>query len=197
MKLENWHALVKNAVNRSSHPVPPGDASLRPASVTALISVLETPHLLFIEKADKKGYPWRGQMAFPGGHTEQSDKNRRETALRELCEEMGIRPENVDLIGSIGHFLTINHTEIKAYVGIWNRKDRITPDPDEISRVIEIPVQHLLHLHAEKGFCRRTVGIEELTYPYRELVIWGVTAKIIHHLMEIITAELNESSCVL
>ena len=197
MELENWQSLVKNAVNRSAHPSPPVDESLKPASVIALISVIETPHLLFIEKADKKGYPWRGQMAFPGGRTDPADRDRRETALRELCEEMGIRAENVDLVGSIGHFLTINHTEIKAFVGLWNRKDRITPDPHEIARVIEIPIQHLFHLHREKGFRHRSVQIEELTYPYREFVIWGVTAKIIHHLMEIITGQLSETSSVL
>ncbi|MCF8045459.1 MAG: CoA pyrophosphatase [Desulfarculaceae bacterium] len=196
MELENWHSLVKNAVNRSAHPGPPGDESLKPASVVALISVIESPHLLFIEKADKKGYPWRGQMAFPGGHTDPSDGNRLETALRELFEEMGIRRENVNLIGSLGHFLTINHTEIKAFIGFWNRKDRITPDHAEISRVIEIPVHHLLQLHAEKGFHNREVGIEELAYPFREFVIWGVTAKIIHHLMEIINGRLSEPSSV-
>ena len=196
MELENWQSVVKKAVNRSAHPGPPGDASLKPASVIALISAIDTPHLLFIEKADKKGYPWRGQMAFPGGHTDPTDEDRQETALRELCEEMGILQENVDLVGSIGHFLTINHTEIKAFIGFWNRRDRIIHDPAEIARVIEIPVDHLLHLHTEKGFCRRTVGIEELTYPYREFVIWGVTAKILHHLMEIINAQLSAPSSV-
>ncbi|MGM0644674.1 MAG: NUDIX hydrolase [Thermodesulfobacteriota bacterium] len=192
MNLENFHSVVKKAVRSSAHPAPGYDASLNSASVIALFSFTESPLLLFIEKADKQGYPWRGQMAFPGGHTEPGDGSRRETALRELFEEMGILRENVDLVGSIGRFLTINHTEIKAFAGFWNRRDRIVHDPSEISRVVEIPVKHLFLTHLEREYHQREAGIHELTYPYGEFVIWGVTAKIIHHLMEIIRARLNE-----
>ena len=44
----------------------------------------EDPELLFIERAKREGDPWSGQMAFPGGRVEESDRSVRETAQREV-----------------------------------------------------------------------------------------------------------------
>ena len=46
----------------------------------------------------------------------------RKTAIRELKEEMGIPDKDVDVVGSLGYFQTINNKSIKAFVGIWNKK---------------------------------------------------------------------------
>ncbi len=54
---------------------------------------------LFILRAAKKGDPWSGQMAFPGGHYEAGDDNLRVTAERETREEVGL-----DLT-KVGHYL--------------------------------------------------------------------------------------------
>lgn len=152
----------------------------------ALMAFGRTPNLILIQKTDSKGYPWRNQMAFPGGHQDPGDKNRQDTALRELGEEMGILRQHVFTIGSLGHFQTINNRDIEAFVGVWDQERKILFDPVEIQRVFHIPLSHLLDTHMERGFSRRMPGLEELTYPFEDIVIWGVTAKIIHHFMEII-----------
>jgi 8-oxo-dGTP pyrophosphatase MutT (NUDIX family) len=142
------------------------------------------PDLLFIQKADVAGYPWRNQMAFPGGHVDDTDESSLETALREVEEELGIHPENVEVIGSIGHFQTINHKDIQAFAGIWNQQEPIRFDPVEIRRIFQIPVSLLMTLHREKGYQGKTPPITDLTYPFKNVVIWGVTAKILHHMLE-------------
>jgi peroxisomal coenzyme A diphosphatase NUDT7 len=141
---------------------------------------------LFIQKADVAGYPWRNQMAFPGGHVDKTDAGPLETALRELQEELCIHPENVAVLGSIGHFQTINNKDIQAFAGIWNQQETIRSDAAEISRVFQIPVAHLLALHREKGYAGQRPNVMELTYPFEDVVIWGVTAKIVHHLLEVL-----------
>ena len=178
--------LIRSAVRNSPHPGLPDDDLLEPTGVMALFTMTEEIRLMFIQKADKKGYPWANQMAFPGGHRDETDKSTRDTALRELAEEMGIRPENVEVIGSLGHFQTINSKDIEAFIGIWNQKDTICHDPAEIARVFHIPLTYLVDLHREKGFDHSLPNVMQLTYPYEDVMIWGVTAKILYHLIEIV-----------
>lgn len=193
--------ILKQAVQESEHPHAPDSNLFQPTSVMALFTSGVSYHdlssvgtfpvqaesmLILIQKADIQGYPWRNQMAFPGGHCEEGDPSREATALRELEEELNIPPHHVEMIGSIGHFQTIKSKDIEAFVGIWEEMGDIRFDPMEISRVFRIPFRHLLHVHKEKNFTCRHPGLHELVYPYKDVVIWGVTAKIIHHLLEIL-----------
>ena len=185
--------IIRKAVRESSHPSPPVNGSFLPASVIALLCFDKEPTLLFIKKADDKRYAWSGQMAFPGGHSDPEDNNRQETALRELEEEMGINKENVEIFGSIGHFSTINNREIETFIGIWNQKEEIIFDQSEIARVIPIPLSHLVSHHIKKGFNIHKPDTYSLTYPFEDVLIWGVTAKMIFHLIEIILAEMENA----
>ncbi len=60
--------------------------------------------LLFIRRAEKRGDPWSGHMAFPGGHKETSDASLLAAAMRETREEIGL-----DLGGAARHIGTIDH----------------------------------------------------------------------------------------
>jgi 8-oxo-dGTP pyrophosphatase MutT (NUDIX family) len=137
-----------------------------------------------VQKADNPGYAWSSQMAFPGGHWEPRDRSRLDTALRELEEEMGIGRSQVEVIGSLGHFQTINNRDIEAFLGIWNRPGPLEVDSSEIARAVEVPVGHLVDVHRERGLAGRTPDFRELVYPFEDVVIWGATARIIHHFLE-------------
>ncbi len=180
---------IRAAVNRAVHPPPPDPERFEPTAVIALfLCHAKSTDLLFIQKADVAGYPWRNQMAFPGGHVDKTDAGPLATALRELQEELCIHPENVEVLGAIGHFQTINNKDIQAFAGVWNQQETIWFDAAEISRVFQIPVGHLLALHREKGYAGQRPNVMELTYPFEDVVIWGVTAKIVHHLLEVLIA---------
>ena len=177
--------IIQSAIQNYSHPGPPDSRLYQPTSVIALFVQESELKLLFIQKAEQPGYPWSGQMAFPGGHQDPEDVSTKDTALRELKEELGIRRRNVTLIGSLGHFQTINSRDIETWVGIWNQKDTIQSDPHEISRVIKIPLKYLIRVHKEKGYhvFKHAPDIMQLTYPYEDVSIWGVTAKMLYHLI--------------
>ncbi len=178
------HKII-STLSRSVPPPPPDLNLYDPTAVMALFLFNQTtPDLLFIQKADVAGYPWRNQMAFPGGHVDDTDDSPLETALREVEEELGIHPENVEIIGSLGHFQTINHKDIQAFSGIWDQQEPIQFDSAEIRRIFQIPIPHLMTLHREKGYMGQAPPIMDLTYPFEDVVIWGVTAKILHHMLE-------------
>ncbi|MFH2058780.1 MAG: CoA pyrophosphatase [Pseudomonadota bacterium] len=185
----NSFGKIKSAIQNGFHPQMPGEDLFDPTSVMALFLFEQQIKLLFIQKADIKGYPWANQMAFPGGHKDKADLTSKHTALRELEEEMGIVPENVKVIGSIGHFQTLNAKDIEAWTGIWNSKDRIDFDGNEISRVFKIPLDYLIDEHKKNNYHIQEPDFMRLIYPYEDVRIWGVTAKILCHLINLILEE--------
>jgi coenzyme A diphosphatase NUDT7 len=180
------------AIKNGDHPLPPAPGQFDATSVMALFLFDPEIRLLFVQKADVKGYTWANQMAFPGGHQDPLDISSEQTALRELKEEMNISPSNVQVIGSLGHYQTLNNKDIEAWAGIWNQKDKIVIDPEEISRVFKIPLSDLIHCHIENEFHVRQVNFMQLIYPYNDVRIWGVTAKIVCHLLELILKSAGE-----
>lgn len=166
--------------------MPPVDAAYLSASVFLLIFGNEEPCFLAIQKADNEGYPWRNQIALPGGHAEKNDKTRIDTAYRELEEELEITRNQVEFIGSIGHFQTISNIDLAVYLGCWNENGGVRYDPKEISRVLKIPLKTIITTHMEKKFHGRLPDVDELEYPFKDIVIWGVTGKIIHYFIELI-----------
>jgi 8-oxo-dGTP pyrophosphatase MutT (NUDIX family) len=109
------------------------------------------------------------------------------TAFRELEEELDISKDQVDFIGSLGHFQTLTRPrDIEAFVGRWSGRGPVRFDPNEIARVIEIPLRSLIRTHQVKGFHLKMPDIRELEYPFKEIIIWGATARILHHFIELI-----------
>ena len=98
---------LKDIIGKSSMPGPPPPGPFKPTSVFLLLFDLAEPHILAIQKTDSEGYPWRNQVALPGGHVEEDDTSALEGAYRELAEETKISREQVELIGALGHFQTI------------------------------------------------------------------------------------------
>ena len=69
--------------------VEPTLGSTRIASVAVMLEG-SPPKTLLIERAERVGDPWSGQVAFPGGKMQDRDATVRETAIREAREEVGI-----------------------------------------------------------------------------------------------------------
>jgi len=163
----------------------PEDRFYRSTCVFMLIFNMEDPHLLAIQKTDSEGYPWRNQVALPGGHAEETDETPLETAFRELEEELGIFRDEVEVMGSMGHFQTINRVDIEVFVGLWGEKRRIRFDTSEISRVLKIPLSKLFHIHCISDFHGRNPDTADLIYPVAGAEIWGATARILYHFFEL------------
>jgi len=147
----------------------------------------DIPFILAILKADTPGYAWSNQVALPGGHVDETDSNPLEAAYRELEEELGISRHHVKFIGSMGHFQTIQQKDIEVFVGVWDGSmESVTYDPREISKVLELPVDQFLKNHLSSHFHGRIPDIMELLYPFDNVVVWGVTARIFHYFFELL-----------
>lgn len=187
--------FLKHLLSNAKTPAIPENGTFEYTSVFLLVFTQdETPYLLAILKADTPGYPWRNQIALPGGHVDKNDTSPLAAAYRELKEEVGIHRSQVDLIGSMGHFQTIGHKDIEVFMGVWaGNKDTLTYDPKEISEILEIPIDDLLKKHLSSHFDGRIPNVEELLYPFKNLVVWGVTARIFHYFFEMVRTNLDDS----
>ena len=177
---------LKDIIAKTTSPERPNDRIYKPACVFLLLFELDEPHILAIQKTDSEGYPWRNQVALPGGHLDVEDASPLEGAFRELEEELGIHRDQVEFLGSLGHFQTINHRDIEVFAGLWKAVGPVRHDPAEISRILKIPLRVLVQTHRAKNFHGHIPDIDELRYPFEDVVVWGATARILHYLIEIL-----------
>jgi 8-oxo-dGTP pyrophosphatase MutT (NUDIX family) len=181
------YPLLKEIIDNSRPAGSPEDVYRVPACVFLLLFDRPDPHILAIQKSDTEGYPWRNQVALPGGHLESTDAGPVAAAFRELEEELNISQDQVDFIGSLGHFQTLTRPrDIEAFIGLWNGRGSIRFDATEIARILEIPLKTLVDIHQAKRYHDRQMKTHELEYPFGDVVIWGATAKILHRFIELI-----------
>jgi 8-oxo-dGTP pyrophosphatase MutT (NUDIX family) len=176
---------LKKIIRATTLPEKPPDALYQPTCVFLLLFEKKEPYILVIQKSDTEGYPWRNQIALPGGHMDTADTSPLNAAFRELEEELDIKKNQVELIGSIGHFQTINSKDIEVFVGLWNGKGPIHHDTAEISRVLEISLQTLLRIHNRNAYHGRSSDSYDFQYHLSDATIWGVTARILHFFLEL------------
>lgn len=81
----------------------PGDRTRQAAVAVILRESSAGEEILFIKRAEKKGDPWSGHMAFPGGHLDPVDADLRAAAMRETLEEIGLDLARADYLGPIDH----------------------------------------------------------------------------------------------
>ena len=177
---------LKEIIRKNAMPGLPESNPFQPTCVFLLLFDAEDPHILAIQKTDSEGYPWRNQVALPGGHLEKEDASPLAGAFRELEEETRISRDQVEFIGSLGHYQTINGRDIEAFIGVWDATGPVRYDPSEIARMLNVPLRALVQTHRVGNFHNRIPSIDELRYPVEDVVIWGATARILHQLIELL-----------
>jgi 8-oxo-dGTP pyrophosphatase MutT (NUDIX family) len=125
-----------------------------------------------------------GEISFPGGR-QDPDEELRETALREAEEEIGLRPELVQVVGALpptGTFVT--SYEVYPFVGLTVPGGDLRPNPVEVDEIVELSIADLVAGYEKKRLIRRGVPIKTDTYTVRGHLIWGATARILAGLLE-------------
>lgn len=131
----------------------------------------------------------KGQISFPGGAVEPQDRDAMDAALREAYEELGIRPQDVEILGGLDDVTTrVSGFLIRPYVGRIPHPYPLRPTPEEIAEILGIPLRFFLddrNLRVElvgEGTSRQALQF----YDYGPHTVWGATARVIRNLVEIL-----------
>jgi 8-oxo-dGTP pyrophosphatase MutT (NUDIX family) len=126
-----------------------------------------------------------GEISFPGGRQDHPDEDLRETALREAEEEIGLSPDNVELVGALpptGTFVT--GYKIHPFVGRIEPGHAWTLQEAEVAQVLELSLPDLTKGFESKRLLKKGVPIKMPTYTVDGHFIWGATARIVEALLE-------------
>jgi 8-oxo-dGTP pyrophosphatase MutT (NUDIX family) len=130
-----------------------------------------------------------GQISFPGGKKEPADHNLKDTAVREVSEEIGINPTEINLIDILTPlYIPVSNIIVTPVVGWLESQPVFTRQEDEVVFIIEADIRTLLDSSTIKikPFNIRGEMIDVRYFDYKENVIWGATAMILHELLTII-----------
>jgi 8-oxo-dGTP pyrophosphatase MutT (NUDIX family) len=126
-----------------------------------------------------------GEISFPGGRQDFPEEDLRQTALREAEEEIGLPPDDVELVGALpptGTFVT--GYRIHPFVGLIGPGHTWTPQEAEVERVLEMSLPELVDGFDMKRLIRRGVPIKTPTYTVNGNLVWGATARIVQQLLK-------------
>lgn len=203
MQVEMYSGLIKNLVNRLKLELPSAlahepmraipvgplrpklkmDQPPRPGSV--LILLYEENGVVKFPLIKRPNYPGThgGQVSLPGGKTEPGEDSI-QTALRETQEEIGVRGDDVEVLGRLSEFHVIpSNYMITPVVGTMKHVPNFIPDPYEVSKILNGSITELIRDDAVVTTEINVSGQYKLQAPHFVIddeMVWGATAMMLN-----------------
>lgn len=181
----------------------------RPAAVMIPL-VYEQGQWTVLFEVRAQGLKWQpGDVCFPGGRVDVDDRSPADTAMREMAEELGLSPEEIELVGPLDYVVSpIIGVMVYPYVGIIRQPELININQEEVAEVFTVPLEYLannppiighmeagtrpsadfpLHLLASdyKQDWKKRFKYALHFYSYGDKVIWGLTGRILYRFMQL------------
>lgn len=134
-----------------------------------------------------------GQISLPGGKAESGETSI-ETALRETEEEIGVKADEIEVLGTLSDFFVIpSNFIVTPVVALLKSEPIFHPDPKEVVKVLKGSVTRLLDREAIRTKEIMAAKLFPMRAPHFEIeqeVVWGATAMILNEFRTILK-ELN------
>lgn len=167
------------------------DEALPDAGILVPITRHSTnPEIILTRRAEHLN-THKGQVAFPGGKFDEGDGNVLQTALRESHEEIGLRPDQVEIIGPLSQVISLHGIRVTPYVGLVDDELELTPNLDELDSIFHVPTQFIETAEPKRRdrmtYKGMALSVPSYDYDYKgELYeIWGLSAIVLVELMNV------------
>jgi 8-oxo-dGTP pyrophosphatase MutT (NUDIX family) len=150
--------------------------------------------VLLIERAIRKGDPWSGHMAFPGGRRDPTDESTMMVARRETREEVGLDLDGSEYLGRLDDMTGSPRKSLQLVISAHAFHVKQAPqfvlDPTEVQEALWFP---LAELHDESRWVDHSIpDLPDMRFPgvlvsgSERHVVWGLTYRFLDHLLEIL-----------
>src|SRR5690606_18827613 len=119
------------------------------------------------------------QVGFPGGKVELPDRNIQETALRETWEEVGVKPQQIQLIKAVTDlFIPRSNFMVHPFTALTTSPPEFVAQPSEVERIIEVLFSDSMDDRLETSQTLTTSYPQNITVPsfiFNDFIVWGAT----------------------
>ena len=171
----------------------PGPSYVHASVLIPLFKEKGCHKVLFTERTHRVEHH-KGQISFPGGVVDAGDASHLETALREADEEIGLRREDVEILGRIDDTMTVASSfVVHPFVGLIRHPYEFTLSRAEVKRLIKAPLSifHPKNTRNQRDSAEyEGVIYRSIAYEYNGDLVWGATARMMQNLMDILCNKL-------
>lgn len=132
------------------------------------------------------------QVGLPGGKFDEQDENLISTGLRELHEEIGVKKQDVRILGALTPlYIPVSNFYVEPFIAVYEEDNiRFNVDAREVKQLIQLDTELLKQdsLIEHEGIV--SGDGYKLKTPYFNVegeVIWGATAMILNEFKKLIT----------
>jgi 8-oxo-dGTP pyrophosphatase MutT (NUDIX family) len=182
------------------HSVEKKFANREPALAAVLIPLVMRDELtLLLTERTHNLSTHSGQIALPGGKTDDTDQDAVDTALREAHEEIGLTRDHVEVLGILPTYVTGTAFIVTPVVALVRPDFALQPNPAEVADIFEVPMHYLMNpAHHQRHQFEFDGSMRQwLSMPYtgpagsadsKERYIWGATAGMLRNLYRFLSA---------
>lgn len=149
---------------------------------------------LMMQRAHDERDPWSGQMAFPGGKIDPTDKTVYDAAVRETQEEVAVQLHDADFIGQIDDCYGITvQGQYRVHVScyIFKPTGQIQPTGNyEVADLVWVPLSVMAS--PERRYVLNHPADTSMNFPAvmlnedKHQILWGLSLRMVLSLFELL-----------
>ncbi len=178
------------------------------SAVLLPLIVIDDKYLVLFEKRALSMNRQPGEICFPGGAKEPTDDYSEYTAIRESSEELGIPANYFEVIAPLDIMVSSFNSIIIPYLAIIKDISQISINQAEVDKILLIPLDFFLENEPEIHYIKTTAQapddfpfhliphgrdypfragcVPQYFYSWKGEIIWGLTASILHHFIDLL-----------
>lgn len=173
---------------RSPINFPNTEADSIPSAVLILLFPKdENVHFFLTERTHTVEFH-KGQVSLPGGAQEENESLEK-TAVRETHEEIGVDPNDVEIIGRLTPLFTpVTGFMIHPFIGFSNHEPKTAIQKNEVASLHTVSLEEFLNDSCEKQEERsiKDIAVDVPFFQFRTVQVWGATSMILSEFKSIL-----------